>query len=117
MAARKKPAKKAAVPALPKVLPVKVRYSTDTYIARARGVTASCTSSESGAARALARKLCYSVSADVRYVGTVERGVFDFEIVEINGRRSCRKCGCTQSRACAGGCHWVEYDLCSACAG
>lgn len=87
MAARKKPAKKAAkkavAPALPKVLPVKVRYISDTYVARARGRIASCTSSESGAARALARKLGYSVSADVRYVGTVERGLFDFEIVEV----------------------------------
>ena len=30
--------------------------------------------------------------------------------------RSCRVCGCTDNRACAGGCCWVEYDLCSACA-
>lgn len=31
----------------------------------------------------------------------------------------CRTCGCTDARACAtisGGCHWVEPDLCSACA-
>lgn len=37
-----------------------------------------------------------------------------------NGRYSrslqrCRTCGCTQVSACAGGCHWVEPDLCSAC--
>lgn len=30
--------------------------------------------------------------------------------------RSCRECGCTQAEACAGGCRWVEADLCSACA-
>jgi hypothetical protein len=28
----------------------------------------------------------------------------------------CRVCGCTDSHACPGGCHWVEVDLCSACA-
>jgi hypothetical protein len=27
----------------------------------------------------------------------------------------CRVCGCTNDRACAGGCHWAEPDLCSAC--
>jgi hypothetical protein len=31
------------------------------------------------------------------------------------GVRACRKCGCTDARACPGGCWWVEYDLCSAC--
>jgi len=30
--------------------------------------------------------------------------------------RFCRTCGCTDSRACPGGCWWVEPDLCSACA-
>lgn len=29
--------------------------------------------------------------------------------------RTCRACGCTAMRACAGGCRWVERDLCSAC--
>lgn len=29
--------------------------------------------------------------------------------------RRCRVCGCTDDRACPGGCHWVEDDLCSAC--
>ena len=28
----------------------------------------------------------------------------------------CRVCGCTDLRACAGGCYWVEADLCSRCA-
>lgn len=27
----------------------------------------------------------------------------------------CRACGCTDDRACLGGCWWVEPDLCSAC--
>jgi len=29
--------------------------------------------------------------------------------------QKCRVCGCTQNRACPGGCYWVEPDLCSAC--
>jgi hypothetical protein len=29
--------------------------------------------------------------------------------------RSCRICGCTDDRACPGGCAWVAEDLCSAC--
>ena len=28
----------------------------------------------------------------------------------------CRECGCTDTRACEGGCWWVEPDLCSSCA-
>lgn len=32
-----------------------------------------------------------------------------------NGERSCRVCGCTDERACPGGCYWVEPDLCSRC--
>ena len=31
--------------------------------------------------------------------------------------RTCRVCGCTDDRACAEGCSWVEADLCSACVG
>ena len=29
----------------------------------------------------------------------------------------CRICGCTEARACPGGCYWFEPDLCSRCAG
>lgn len=29
----------------------------------------------------------------------------------------CRRCGCTDKRACAGGCYWVEAALCSKCDG
>lgn len=28
----------------------------------------------------------------------------------------CRSCGCSNFSACAGGCWWVEDDLCSSCA-
>jgi hypothetical protein len=27
----------------------------------------------------------------------------------------CRGCGCTEARACAGGCFWVGRGLCSRC--
>jgi len=27
----------------------------------------------------------------------------------------CRKCGCTDTKPCPGGCYWVEDDLCSSC--
>ncbi len=30
--------------------------------------------------------------------------------------RTCRKCGCTDTHACEGGCFWVDSDLCSTCA-
>lgn len=29
--------------------------------------------------------------------------------------RRCRVCGCVDDQACAGGCWWVDRDLCSAC--
>ena len=29
--------------------------------------------------------------------------------------KPCRICGCTDVRACPGGCFWVEPDLCSLC--
>ena len=31
------------------------------------------------------------------------------------GAQVCRDCGCTDEKACEGGCTWVEPDLCSAC--
>ena len=31
--------------------------------------------------------------------------------------RTCRVCGCTDNRACPGGCHWVAEDFCSQCCG
>lgn len=30
-------------------------------------------------------------------------------------QQTCRQCGCTDDRACPGGCSWVAPDLCSAC--
>jgi len=38
------------------------------------------------------------------------------EILKVDDKsRSCKVCGCTQERACPGGCHWVTDDLCSNC--
>jgi hypothetical protein len=34
---------------------------------------------------------------------------------EQSAVRSCRVCGCTDDRACEGGCGWAEQDLCTAC--
>lgn len=38
--------------------------------------------------------------------------------VEVEDERACVRCGCTQSRACPGGCSWIPglKDVCSACA-
>lgn len=35
----------------------------------------------------------------------------------IEDEAVCRVCGCTCNNACAGGCYWVEEDLCSQCVG
>lgn len=35
---------------------------------------------------------------------------------EPKPERKCRVCGCTDDKSCEEGCHWVEKDLCSACA-
>jgi len=39
----------------------------------------------------------------------------DREGVRRPGEGECRGCGCTEDRACAFGCAWVEPDLCSSC--
>ena len=35
--------------------------------------------------------------------------------VKKESPRKCRVCGCTDNKACPGGCYWVEDDLCSRC--
>lgn len=43
-----------------------------------------------------------------RAVGPAERpDLFEHEV--------CRSCGCTELRACVGGCSWVTRGLCSRC--
>jgi hypothetical protein len=46
---------------------------------------------------------------------TIDKAILQAEI-SIFDPRECRECGCTDERACPGGCYWVEDDLCSACA-
>jgi hypothetical protein len=29
--------------------------------------------------------------------------------------RKCSVCGCTERKACPGGCAWADWDLCTAC--
>ncbi len=44
----------------------------------------------------------------------------DARVDELRARvepvRTCRACGCTDDRACEGGCSWIAQDLCSRCA-
>ena len=40
-----------------------------------------------------------------------DEGVTRFKAAE----RKCRVCGCTEDKACKGGCCWMEWDLCSKC--
>lgn len=35
--------------------------------------------------------------------------------VEPSDGYVCQVCGCTNERACPGGCYWVAHDKCSAC--
>jgi hypothetical protein len=54
------------------------------------------------------------VAGDARYRDRQESKA------KASGKPACRVCGCTEARACdvgGRGCHWVEPDLCSACAG
>jgi hypothetical protein len=50
----------------------------------------------------------------VRLRDAIERPV---EVATLEVGRKCRVCGCTDARACEGGCSWVRDDLCSRCEG
>lgn len=55
-----------------------------------------------------------------RYLGALAFVLCHVEILldlreDADSNRACRHCGCTDDRACEGGCYWVEPDLCSAC--
>lgn len=45
----------------------------------------------------------------------IERMEPDPELL-IQLKRRCRECGCTDERACPGGCWWARRDLCTRCA-
>ena len=36
-------------------------------------------------------------------------------LISIPREMCCRRCGCTDDRACPGGCAWVAPNLCSRC--
>ena len=102
---------------------INVRQYGGTYIARAKGhnVTASCTCGAREAAACCATKLARLNKGAVlkmkRY-GRADTWVVD---VTAKGERRCRVCLCTEDSACVDkltgeACHWVEADLCSACA-
>lgn len=46
----------------------------------------------------------------------IDADLYDAPDLAALGIRACRKCGCTTESGCAGGCWWVEADLCSGCA-
>lgn len=51
------------------------------------------------------------------YVDAFGEGVDVYDESELHaGGPRCRVCGCTEDRACPGGCFWIEPDLCSRCA-
>lgn len=35
--------------------------------------------------------------------------------IPLDRVRTCRGCGCTDDRACEGGCYWVSDEVCSSC--
>lgn len=43
------------------------------------------------------------------------KGSIEIVIEVSEGTQACRVCGCTQERACPGGCFWAEVNLCSEC--
>lgn len=61
-------------------------------------------------ARVIVRDSDWNAHAfDVRFVSNPTRQA-------VTAVRCCRVCGCTEDRACAGGCSWHRANLCSACA-
>lgn len=37
------------------------------------------------------------------------------EIRELSSEQRCRVCGCTEAKACEGGCSWFSMNLCTSC--
>ncbi|WP_038906862.1 hypothetical protein [Dickeya oryzae] len=99
-------------------LDVSVRYSSGTYIARNSGKTASCTHSPDVAVKNLGAKIFGAqqrlIITALHPVSYTKPGVYR---ISPDPSQMCRQCGCTWYDACQPGCHWVEDDLCSACAG
>lgn len=45
-----------------------------------------------------------------------EKAELNLFFSDMESKRRCRVCGCTDDCACPEGCYWVEEDLCSECA-
>lgn len=92
------------------------RFTSGTYVARYKGQQASNTASAKWAVEALARKIFGPLQRVT--VTRISEGRDDQDgtfRVTVDDTQKCRRCGCTWRNACAGGCHWVNADLCSAC--
>lgn len=63
-----------------------------------------------------ARALCDSV-AGAQFGFMKPRIIAQFnELVRaLGGTPQCAACGCTEARACRGGCYWVAPERCSKC--
>ena len=55
----------------------------------------------------------FYVKGSQGFYDSVEYELSQTNVLQVT--RVCRGCGCTDGRACPGGCHWVEADLCSQC--
>lgn len=69
-------------------------------------------------------RLAHLMNRGVRYIHSLVKTNKGF-LLFAEGKRvgsylvainECRVCRCTDDRACAGGCSWIERGLCSACA-
>jgi hypothetical protein len=63
----------------------------------------------------LAGLVILAVLAGVMYEACRPGGTHELHD-KLAGVRRCRGCGCTDERACLGGCWWVAVDRCSECA-
>lgn len=99
------------------IIDVKTRYYSGAYIARYAGKQATNTASAEGAVRRLAGKVfgTWQHITVTRIDGTGDYMASVYRVTPDEAQK-CRVCGCSYSRGCAGGCHWVAADLCSCCA-
>jgi len=69
------------------------------------------------ALRFLAESLGLNDAELAMVVGSIEyvAGEARAERMAAAGDRQCANCGCTESRACPGGCIWATETLCSRC--
>ncbi|HDH0770448.1 hypothetical protein AB0175_25040 [Klebsiella pneumoniae] len=92
-------------------------FTSGTYVARYQGKQASNTASAKGAVYRLAGKIFGPLQRVTITRVSAGRDDQDGEFRgTVDVTQKCRRCGCTWRNACAGGCHWVSPDLCSACA-